>query len=168
MSIYFIPIFVLLVFLFALFKKQNTYKSFTDGAKDAVQHMINLIPIMATIFISVELFRHSGLLDYFVHLFAPVFGLFGIPAEVVSLVILRPFSGSGSTAVLNQIFNTHGVNSYIARVASVIASTSDTVFFISAVYFSKTNIKKLGFAIPIALITTMLSATVAAAVCLII
>jgi spore maturation protein B len=81
---------------------------------------------------------------------------------------LKPFSGTGSIALYDSIVTQYGADSYVTRTASVIAGSSDTVFYISAVYFSKTKIKKLGFAIPIALFCTFVSAVLSAAVCRII
>ena len=166
--IYVIPIFICIILLFAFLKKVNTYKSFTKGAKEGVDLVLSILPFIATIFIAVELFKHSGLLQVFCNVASPIFAVFGIPAELISLIILKPFSGAGSTALLNQIIVEYGANSYLSRVAAVIASSSDTVFYISVIYFSKTKIKRLGMAIPIALFCTFLGAVVASAVCLII
>jgi spore maturation protein B len=96
---------------------------------------------------------------------SPAFKLLGIPPDLTAFIILKPFSGSGSIALYEDIVKTHGADSYITRVASVIAGSSETIFYISAVYFSKTNIKKLGLAIPVALFCTMLSAILASIVC---
>jgi len=97
-----------------------------------------------------------------------VFTLFGVPRELGGFIILKPFSGSGSITLFNEIVIKYGADSYITRVASVIAGSSETVFYISAVYFSKTKIRKLGFAIPIALVCVFVAAVVASFVCLII
>jgi spore maturation protein SpmB len=77
-------------------------------------------------------------------------------------IILKPFSGSGSIALFQEIVTLHGPNSYITRVASVIAGSSETVFYISAVYFSKTKIRKLSYAIPVALVCVFAAAVLAA------
>ena len=158
MSIFIIPIFILLIFLYALFKGVNTYQSFVKGAKDAVRLTIDILPFIATILIAIQLFAASGLLDVLALATRPVFDLLGIPHELTPFIILKPFSGGGSIALFEAIVEEHGADSYIARVASVIAGSSETVFYISAVYFSKTKIKNLGWAIPVALFCTFLVA----------
>ena len=165
MSVVIIPILILGIFMYAWVKKVNTYKSFTDGAKAAIKLSIEILPFIATILIAIQLLSVSGLLDWMCWLLNPVFKLLGIPPELTGFIILKPFSGSGSISLFNDIVTKYGADSYIARVASVIAGSSDTVFYISAVYFSKTKIKNLSYAIPVALFCVMLAAVFAALVC---
>jgi spore maturation protein B len=165
MSNYIIPILILGIFVYAFFKKVNTYQSFTRGAKDAITLVIEILPFICTILVAIQLLAHSGLLDALIWLLAPVMRLFGIPVELTAFIILKPFSGSGSIALFENIVAAYGADSYITRVASVIAGSTETVFYISAVYFSKTNIRRLGYAIPVALFVTLLSAIFAALIC---
>ena len=96
---------------------------------------------------------------------APPFKLLGIPSEVVQLVLLRPFSGSGSLAILTDVYNTYGVDSYVGRCASVIMGSSETVFYVASVYFAGTKVKKTGWAIPIALACNLLGSVIACLLC---
>ena len=161
-SDFIIPAFVLGIIVYAGFKRVNTYQSFVNGAKAAIKLTIDILPFIATILIAIQLFTASGLLDLLAVGLSPVFNLFGIPPELTSYIIIRPFSGSGSVVLFNEIVATHGPDSHITRVASVVAGSSETVFYISAVYFSKTKIKNLGYAIPVALLCTFLTAVLAA------
>ena len=163
-----IPIFIIFIFAFAGFRRVNTYQSFAKGAKAAIKLSIDILPFIATILIAIQLFARSGLLELLCTALAPVMGLFGIPAELTHFIILKPFSGSGSIALFQEIVTLHGPNSYITRVASVIAGSSETVFYISAVYFSKTKIRNLSYAIPVALLCVFAAAVLAAFVCLVI
>jgi len=163
-----IPVFIIFIFAFAGFRRVNTYQSFTKGAKSAVQLSIDLLPFIATILIAIQLFAASGLLDLLCAAVAPVMRLFGIPAELTHFIILKPFSGGGSIALFQEIVSTYGPDSYITRVASVIAGSSETVFYISAVYFSKTKIRNLSYAIPVALVCVFAAAVLASLVCLVI
>ena len=165
MAIYIIPTLILVIFIYAFIKGVNTYKSFVEGAKAAIRLCVDILPFICAILIAIQLISMSGLLDYLVKFVGPVFELIGIPRDLTGYIILRPFSGSGSIAMFEEIVRTHGPDSYITRVASVVAGSSETVFYISAVYFSKTNIKKLGYAIPVALFCTLLGAVLAAFVC---
>ena len=164
MSIYIIPVFILLIFIYALFKRVNTYQSFVKGAKEALKLVIDILPFIATILVAIQLFAASGLLDLLSLAVRPVFDLLGIPHELTPFIVLKPFSGSGSVALFESIVQEHGPDSYITRVASVIAGSTETVFYISAVYFSKTKIKNLSYAIPLALFVTFLTAVLGALV----
>jgi len=158
MTIFIIPIFILGIFIYGLYTGTNTYQSFVAGAKSAVKLTIELLPYIATILIAIQLFAASGLLDLLAHITQPVFNLLGIPPELTPFIFLRPFTGAGSIGLFNEIVLAHGPDSYITRVAAVIAGSSETVFYISVIYFSKTKIKNLGYAIPIALFCTFLTA----------
>lgn len=168
MSEFIIPVFIILIFVYAGFRRVNTYRSFTDGAKAALQLTIDILPFIATILVAIQLFAKSGLLDLLCTAVTPVFSWFGIPPELAAFIVLKPFSGSGSITLFNEIVLRYGADSYITRVAAVIAGSSETVFYISAVYFSKTKIKRLGYAIPVALFCCFAAAILASLVCKII
>ena len=160
-SDFIIPLFVLGILVYAGIKRVNTYQSFVSGAKAAIKLTIDILPFIATILIAIQLFTASGLLEWMAIGLSPVFGFFGIPPDLTAYIIIRPFSGSGSIVLFNEIVATHGPDSHITRVASVVAGSSETVFYISAVYFSKTKIRNLGYAIPVALLCTFLTAVLA-------
>jgi spore maturation protein B len=165
LSVYIIPLLIFGIFVYGFAKGVNTYRSFAAGARDAIKLCVDILPFICAILIAIQLLTMSGLLGVLVNILAPAFKVLGIPRELTAFIILKPFSGSGSIAIFEEIVKTYGASSYITRVASVIAGSSETVFYISAVYFSKTNIKKLGYAIPVALFCTILSAVLAALVC---
>lgn len=143
----------------------NTYNIFVNGAKGAIDLVVSIFPYIVAIMASVALMRVSGLMDLLTSLISPVFNLLGIPPEVSELVLLRPFTGSGSFALLNDIYTTYGADSYIARCASVIAGSSETVFYVATVYFSGTKVKKLLYAIPCALVASFASAILSCLLC---
>ena len=118
---YVLPVLILLLFLYAfLFKKVKLYDAFTEGAGGAIPLAVKLFPFLAAIFLLTELFEASGLSKAVSDLLSPVFGIFGIPKELTKLVLVKPFSGSGSLALVNEIFTEYGVDSYLARCACVI------------------------------------------------
>lgn len=153
---YVIPVIIVFLITLSIFKKNNTFDSFAMGAKDGLHLAISVFPFLATVFVMVSLFRASGLATAFSKLLEPLMTFLGIPSELCELILIRPFSGSGSLALLEDIYLKYGADSYIARCASVIIGSSETVFYISAVYFSKSNIKNLRYGIPLALIVTLL------------
>ena len=165
MSVYILPIFLIFLFVYAFIKKVNVYKSFIEGAKGAFALCLDIFPYIVTIMVAVGLFRVSGLSDLLIKLISPIFNFLGIPNEVCELVLLRPFTGSGSFALLNDIYATYGVDSYIARCASCILGSSETLFYVTTVSTSKTSIKKLGYAIPVGLIASVFGAIISCLIC---
>ena len=165
MSLYVLPILIIVLFVYAFFKKINTYKSFVDGAKGAFALCLDIFPYIVAILVAVALFRVSGLADFLIKLLNPLFCVLGIPSEVSELVLLRPFTGSGSFALLNDIFLTYGADSYIARCACCILGSSETLFYVTTVYTSKTSIKKLSFAIPVGILASLFGSVIACLLC---
>lgn len=168
MSDYLVPILICILLIYANIKKIQVFDTFTLGAKKGLILVFDIFPFILAIIIAVTLFRVSGLAQIFVNLLSPVFNFLGIPTEVCELVFLRPFSASGSFAILKDIYSTYGADSYISRCASVIMGSSETIFFVASVYFSKTSVKKLGIALPIALFSALLGAVVSCLLCKII
>ena len=165
MSAYIVPIFIIFVLLYASYKNLNTYNIFVKGAKGAIELVVSIFPYIVAIMVSVALMRTSGLTDLLTSLVSPVFNFLGIPNQVSELVLLRPFTGSGSFALLNDIYSQYGPDSYISRCASVIMGSSETVFYVATVYFSQTKVKKLLYAIPCALVASLVAAVLSCLLC---
>lgn len=165
MSKYFIPILFLLIFLFAIIKKVKPYEAFTNGAKSAIPFAVSVFPYLVSIFVLTELFEISGLSNLISSLISPFFSFLGIPKELTKLILIKPFSGNGSLAVLSEIYKTHGVDSYLSRCASVIYGSSETVFYVATVYFAGAKTKKLAVPIIISLIASFISCVFACFIC---
>lgn len=138
-----LPLLFLALFVYALVRRVKLYDCFTDGIKEAIPLILSLFPYLAAILMLSELFERSGLSAYLTRALSPAFGFLGIPTEISKLVLLKPFSGSGATALLSEILNAYGADSYIGRCACVCYGSSETVFYISAVYFAGVKKKKL-------------------------
>ena len=143
MSAYILPILFLLLILYCMYKRINTYDSFVKGAKGAIKLVVDIFPFIASILIAVALLRVSGITEWLTNILTPVFEFLGVPPELTELVLLRPFTGSGSYALLEDILTTYGADSYISRCACVIMGCSETIFYVATVYFSQTKVKKL-------------------------
>ena len=159
------PILLVALFLYAKFKKVEAYNVFVNGAKGSVSLVLDIFPFIVAIMAMIALMRASGITDLLIQLLSPLFKVLGIPIEVSELVLLRPFTGSGSYAILKDIYTTYGVDTYISRCASVIMGTSETLFYVATVYFSQTSVKKLSYAIPLALVCNIFGTIVACLVC---
>lgn len=168
MSKYFIPILFLTIFIVAIVKKVKPYDAFTLGTKSAIPFAVSIFPYLVTIFVLTELFEVSGISNVVSNFLSPFFTLLGIPTELTKLVLIKPFSGNGSLAILNEIFTNYGVDSYLSRCASVIYGSSETVFYVAAVYFAGAKTKNLAKPIIISLVASFFSCVFACFICRII
>lgn len=168
MSKYIIPILIFLLIFYSLIKKNNTYNSFVNGSKTSFDIILTSFPYIVVIFIAVEIFNVSGLAVLFSDFVAPFFEFFGVPKQLSQLVILKNFTGCGSLALLEDIFATYGVDSYLARAGCCIAGCSEAIFYVTAVYFSKTKVTKFRYVIPVGIIANFMGAVVSCWICRII
>lgn len=146
-----LPLLFLGVFGYALVKRVKLYDCFAEGVRGAIPLVVSLFPYLAAILILSELFSASGLSAALTSFLSPAFRALGVPEELSSLVLIKPFSGSGSTALLSELLASYGADSYIGRCACVCYGSSETVFYISAVYFASVKEKKLFLPVVIAL-----------------
>ena len=160
-----IPVLIAFVLFYALIKKVDAYSSFVNGAKGALPLMAGLLPYIIAMFVAVELFRNSGLSSYLCNFLSPVFKFVGVPPEVCELTLIRPFSSNAGYVLLRDIFSAYGVDSYVGKCASVIMGSSDTIFYVSSIYFASTSVKKTLLTIPIALICNIVCCVLACFCC---
>ena len=165
MSIYIIPVLIVLILIYALIKKTNCYNSFVSGAYSSIDLSLSILPNIVAMFICVELLSVSGMLNIISNAISPFFNFFGIPKEVCHLVLFKPLSGSGSIAILKEILTKYGPDSYIGRCSSCIMASSETTFYVTTVYFSKTKTSKLLYAVPVSLIAMFIGAISACLLC---
>lgn len=168
MSVYILPVLFVLLFAYCIYKRINTYDTFVKGAKGAIKLVVDVFPFLASILVAVALLRISGITDFLANALSPIFKALGIPPELCELVLLRPFTGSGSYGILENIFSTYGADSYVSRCACVIMGCSETIFYVTTVYLSQTKVKRLLYAIPVALVCSLVGTIVACLLCRII
>lgn len=165
MSAYILPILFILLFLYCIYKRINTYDYFVKGAKGAIKLVVDIFPFIASIMIAVALLRVSGITTWLTQILSPIFNALGVPPELTELVLLRPFTGSGSYALLEDVIASYGADSYITRCACVIMGCSETIFYVATVYLSQTKVKKLLYAIPVALLCSIVGTILACLLC---
>lgn len=146
-----IPVFVLGIFLYGLHKKVDIFSEFVQGAKENLKVGADILPSLVLLMLAVGMFRASGAMEAFSELMRPVTDFLGFPSECVPLALMRPVSGSGALSVLESILDEHGPDSFVGRVASVLAGSTETTFYTVAVYFGATKIRKTRHALPSAL-----------------
>lgn len=164
-SIMAIPVMMTGILLYGWIKGVNMYDSFVEGAAEGFKTSITIMPYLIAIFIAVGLMRKSGTIDYLVRLTNPLMSFIGIPSEVLPLAIMRPISGSGALAILRDILNTYGPDSFIGRLSSTMMGSAETIFYTMAVYFGSVGIKNGRHTIGAALISHLASIVAAVLVC---
>lgn len=137
------PAFACIVVLFGLIKRVPVFDIFLKGAKEGIQLLYTIAPTIMGLVFAVDLLRSSGAVDAICKFIEPAANLLGFPKEIIPMVLLRPVSGSGSTALLTALYNDCGPDSFAGRVASVLAGSSETTFYAIAMYFGSIKVKKI-------------------------
>ena len=164
-AVYLFPVVFLLVFIVAAIRKVKAYESFAEGIKGAIPLILSLFPYIAAVNVLAALFEASGLSAKLTELLSPAFSFIGIPPEICRLVLIKPFSGSGSAAILADIFSKYGADSYISRCAGVVYASGETVFYMSAVYFAGLGKKAPAAAVGIAVLSNFIAIVAGCLIC---
>lgn len=162
LGVYAIPAVVFLIVVFGLMRGVPVFDTFVAGAKEGFSSSISILPSLVGLMMAVAMLSASGALDILASFLSPVARLLGLPAQVMPLALIKPVSGSGATAVLVQIFQNNGTESFAGRVAAVMSGSTETTFYAIAVYFGSVGIKKTRHTIPAA-ITADLTAFIVSA-----
>lgn len=158
-----IPALLLAVGAWAVYKRVDVYAALTAGARQGFKTAANILPSLVVLLGGVYMLRASGALEALAGLLAPVLSLLGIPAETAALMFLRPVSGSGALAAGGELMAEYGPDSYLGRCAAVMLGSTETTFYVIAVYFGAANIKRTRHAVPAALAADLTGFAVAAA-----
>lgn len=146
-----VPLITVSVLLYAAFKKVDVFEAFCEGAAEGLKTCAEILPALVLLLVCIGMFSASGAVDALTSLLKPLCGAVGFPREVMPLVILRPFSGSGAMAVYSEIASKVGADSFAERVAATLIGSSETTFYTIAVYFSAVKVRKTRYAVPAAL-----------------
>lgn len=137
-----IPIIICVVVIYSVVKRVPAFDIFTEGAKEGLQITAKILPTLICLICAVSMLRASGAFELIAYFLKPVISPLNIPAELIPLAIMKPLSGSGSLAVVNDILNQTGADSFTSFTASVMASSTETTFYAISVYFGSIGIKK--------------------------
>ncbi len=168
LSNWFIPIFLLAVFLHGSYKKIPLYDTFIEGAREGFNLAVKLLPYVVGIYVAVSLFENSGAMDILLYPFRPVLKFLGVPEEVIPLMVVRPLSGPAALGITANLIEKYGPDSYIGRLASVIDGSTDTTLYILAVYFASVGVKNPRYSLPVGLTSDIAGFVTALLVCQII
>lgn len=136
-----LPLLMLAIVTIGFVRKVRIYEAFIAGAKEAFQIAIAIIPFLIAILVSIGMFRASGAMGALTHLLSPVTGLIGMPADVLPMAIIRPLSGSGALAVMTETMRTFGPDSLVGYMVSIMSGSTETTFYVLAVYFGAIGIR---------------------------
>ena len=125
----------------------RVYESAVAGAKEGLQVAVRILPFLVVILVAVAMFRASGALDLLVAAVSPLTNALGVPGEVLPMALLRPLSGSGSLGIMSEILTTHGPDSFIGQLTSTLMGSTETTFYVMAVYFGAVQIRRTRHAI---------------------
>lgn len=139
----FMPAFIAVVVIFGLIKKVPIFDTFTYGAREGFRTLYSLAPTLVGLIVAVNMLKASGASDLICSAVSPLAESLGFPKEIVPMVLLRPISGGGATALLTGIYKDYGPDSFAGLTASVLAGSTETTFYAIAVYFGSAGIKKI-------------------------
>lgn len=164
-SLWAIPVMLVGIPFIGLLRKVKVYDVFIEGATEGFQVAVRIIPFLVGILVAIGMFRGSGAMDLLIAALRPAMAATGFPPELFPLAILRSLTGSGSLAVTTDLIKTHGGDSVIARTAATMYGSSETTFYVLAVYCGAVGIRGTRHAVPAALIGDLAAAVAAVAVC---
>lgn len=158
-----IPVVLLFIVVFGLVKKVDIFGAFLEGAKEGAITTFQIMPAIVAVITAIGMFKASGAMTALVDLLEPACRLVGFPSELTPLAIIRPISGSGSLAVLEQVLVDYGPDSFIGRVARVMQGSTETTFYTIAVYYGAAQITKTRYTLPCALMADFSGMIISAA-----
>jgi spore maturation protein SpmA len=160
-----IPFFISFFALYAFARGVKVYEEFVEGAKEGFNVAVRIIPYLVAILVAVGMFRAAGGIDVLAHWLAPVLDRIGFPADLLPIVIVRPLSGGATTGLFAELVKAHGPDSFIARTAGTILGSTETTFYVLAVYFGSVGIRKTRHAVLAGLTADLTGVVVSFLIC---
>lgn len=154
-SVLAIPLILVLIPWYGWRKGVKVYEVFSEGAKEGFDVALRIIPFLVAIFLAISAFRSSGAMDIFSYILSPLTNLIGMPGDILPLAFMRPLSGSGALGIVSELVGTHGPDSLVGRMASVMMGSTETTFYVLAVYFGSISISETRHALPAALLADL-------------
>ena len=165
LSLFIIPAIICIILVHATAKKAPSYEAFVEGASEGFNIAVKIIPYLIAIMVAVAAFRSSGAIDILQDLLKSVLEYFKIPTETLIIMVTRSLSGSATLGVLADIINQTGANSYATKLAAVITGSSETTFYVAAVYFGAVGIKKFRHALLAGILADIIGLIAAIYIC---
>lgn len=146
-------------------KKLNVFESFIHGAKQGFETTLNILPYLVAMIVAIGMLRASGFFEIMTYWLSPVLSKIGMPSELLPLALIRPFSGSASNGLTAELIHNAGGNAMISKMAATMMGSTETTFYIIAVYFGAIQIQRTRHAIPTGLLADLAGIIASIAVC---
>lgn len=163
-----VPVLILFILVYGHLKGVKVYDVFIDGARDGIMITFRILPYIAAMLLAVGMLRSSGGLSFMLYVLRPLTNAIGIPEEVIPLIIMKPLSGSGALGVLADILKRYGADSFVGVLASIIMSSTETIFYTITVYFGSVGIKNIRHTLTAAVVADAAGIAAATFICRII
>lgn len=164
-SLWALPFIIILILTVGIAKKLPVYEIFTDGAKEGFEVAVNIIPYLVAIIVAVSMLRASGIIELFTSLCGNFLISLNIPSDVIPVMLVRSLSGSAALGIFSDIAHSLGADNYATTLSAVMVGSSETTFYVLAVYFGAVGIKKLRYALIVGLLADVIGIIAAVAVC---
>lgn len=164
-SVWALPAIIILILTFGLIRKVPLYEVFTTGAKEGFKVSVNIIPYLVAIMVGISMLRASGIIEGIGTLLSPILSHFNISADVIPLMIVRPLSGSAALGIFSDIAHNAGPDAFTTKLAAIMVGSSETTFYVLAVYFGAVGISKIRYALAVGLLADIIGIVSAILVC---
>jgi spore maturation protein B len=158
-------VFILGVPLYGSLRKLDVFSSFVEGAKEGFDLSVKIIPYLVAMLVAIGMLRASGFFEIFSQWLAPILTYIGMPPDLLPLALLRPFSGSAALAMTADIAHTYGGDALISKMAGTLMGSTETTFYVIAVYFGSVGIRRTRYAIPVGLLADAVGVIASVVVC---
>lgn len=151
--------------LYGVIKGINVFDAFVGGAKQGFETAISIVPYLVAMLVGIGMLRASGFFDLAARLLAPLLSALGMPSELLPLALVRPFSGSASMGIMAELIHQYGGDSFIGKTAATMMGSTETTFYVVAIYFGTVGIKRTRHAIPAGLLADLTGVIVSVMIC---
>jgi len=163
-SLWILPVMLIAILTVAMIKKIPVYETFTEGAKDGFDVAIKIIPYLVAILVGISMLRASGIIEFCAHIAGGLLNKFAIPVDVLPVMIVRSLSGSAALGIFSDIANNLGPDAYATKLSAIIVGSSETTFYVLAVYFGSVGISKVRYAMLVGILADIIGILAAIAV----
>lgn len=150
-----IPVIIFYIVAYGLVNKRKVYEEFIDGAADGLKTVVKILPTLVGLMVGVGVLRASGFMGFLGGLLGKLTERVGIPADIVPLVLVKMFSSSAATGLVLDIFKTHGTDSYVGMLTSILMSCTETIFYTMSVYFLAAKVTKTKYTLAGAILSML-------------
>jgi spore maturation protein B len=151
--------------LYAAWNKKDVFDDFVVGAKSGFETAIKIMPYLIAMFVAIGMLRASGFFDLMRRFLSPILEWIGMPSDLLPLALIRPFSGAASTGLMADIIHEHGGDALISKMAATMMGSTETTFYVIAIYFGAIGIKKMRHAVLTGLIADLAGIIASVIIC---